>query len=289
VRPLLDCSRMEIEEYLRERGLGYVNDSTNAEDHYRRNKIRNRLLPVFNELIPGATDGVERTMRMLADAKSVYDHAIAGSMTRYGCVESGEIDVDALARDPDAALILFEILRSAGFTMTQVANILDDVMRSGVSFASPAGTYVAELSRGKLSVRKIAGDEARECEEYVPDLSRDVDKPVRISIDRSRNVKYFSPVASPDVLYLDGAAFEGSPRWVLRKWRQGDRIKPFGMSGSRLVSDIFSDAKMTAQQKRDTWILTRDDRIVWVLGVRTSAYFNVTKRSKSYAVLRFER
>ncbi|MDE6498076.1 MAG: tRNA lysidine(34) synthetase TilS, partial [Muribaculaceae bacterium] len=42
VRPLLDCSRMEIEEYLRERGLGYVNGSANAEDHYRRNKISNR-------------------------------------------------------------------------------------------------------------------------------------------------------------------------------------------------------------------------------------------------------
>jgi len=54
------------------------------------------------------------------------------------------------------------------------------------------------------------------------------------------------------------------------------------------VSDLFSDAKMTPEQKRDTWILTRDERIVWVLGVRTSAYFAVNRRSKNYVELRLE-
>lgn len=69
---------------------------------------------------------------------------------------------------------------------------------------------------------------------------------------------------------------------------RGDRIRPFGMTGTRLVSDLFSDAKMTPEQKRDTWILTRDERIVWVLGVRTSAYFAVNRRSKNYVELRLE-
>ncbi|MDE6285885.1 MAG: tRNA lysidine(34) synthetase TilS, partial [Muribaculaceae bacterium] len=289
VRPLLDCSRRQIEKYLAERGLGYVNDSTNVEDHYRRNKIRNRLLPLFDELIPGATEGVERTMKMLGEARSVYDHAVAAAAARYGTPEGGEIDVEGLAHEPDAALILFEILRPAGFTMTQVNNILDDVARSGVTFASPAGTCAAELSRGRLYIHRNMEGGTDDSAEYELDLSRDVNKPVRISIDRSRSVKYFSPVASPDVLYLDGAALDGEPRWVLRKWRRGDRIKPFGMSGTRLVSDLFSDAKMTSQQKRDAWLLTRDDRVVWVLGVRTSAHYPVTKRSKSYVVLRFER
>lgn len=288
VRPLLDCSRSQIEQYLKERGLGYVTDSTNAEDHYRRNKIRNRLLPLFDELIPGACEGVERSMRMLREARSVYDSAVAAKAALYGTLESREIDLEALSADKDARLILFEILRPAGFTMSQVEDMLGDVSRSGATFASPAGMEVAELSRGRLYLRSAADSDCI-ATEYELDLSSDIVDPVRISVDRSHNVKDFSPVASPDVLYLDGSALEGSPRWVLRKWRRGDRIKPFGMSGTRLVSDIFSDAKMTAQQKRDAWILTRDERIVWVPGVRTSGHFPVTKRSKSYVVLRFER
>ncbi len=286
VRPLLDCTRRQIEQYLHERGLTYVEDSTNAQDHYRRNKIRNRLVPLFNELIPGASEGVERTMQMLAEARSVYEHAVADSAAKFGSLESGEIDVAKLSEHSDAAVLLFEILRPAGFTMTQVSNVLSDVMRSGATFASPAGTYTAELSRGLLSVRRAEAVAATE-EEYILDFSEDVTFPVHISVDRSRNVKEFAPVASPCVMYMDGTAFDETARWVLRRWHRGDRIRPFGMKGTRLVSDLFSDAKMTAGQKRDAWILTRDDRVVWVPGVRTSAHFPVTKRSRSYVVLRF--
>ena len=50
----------------------------------------------------------------------------------------------------------------------------------------------------------------------------------------------------------------------MRRWREGDRIEPFGMKGSRLVSDIFSDAKLSLDDKRKVWLLTRDDIILWV-------------------------
>ena len=287
VRPLLDCTRAQIEAYLAGRGLDYVTDSTNAEDDYMRNRLRNRLLPYFNNLMPGALEGVERTMAMLTEAKSIYDKAVELAAERYGSVDSGSIDVGRMAEsDTNAATLLFELLRPAGFTRTQSDNVLVDPMRSGVAFEAPAGCSRAELSRGVLTiVRGIDGVDDRE---YEITLDEDITEPLHIAVTRHESAAAFVPDKSQRVLCLDESVLDGSPRLCLRHWCRGDRIRPFGMSGSRLVSDLFSDAKMTAAQKRDTWLLTRDDRILWVLGVRTSAHFPVGKRTKGYIELRIK-
>lgn len=65
IRPLLDTSREEIEAYLQENGLSWVEDSSNAEDSYTRNRIRHRILPVLEDISPGAVE------RMGACAKSL--------------------------------------------------------------------------------------------------------------------------------------------------------------------------------------------------------------------------
>lgn len=68
----------------------------------------------------------------------------------------------------------------------------------------------------------------------------------------------------------------GTPRW-----RHGDRMTPFGMKGSRKLSDMFSDAGMSVTAKRRQWILTRNGAIVWIPGLRASAMFPVTGTTRS--------
>lgn len=280
VRPLLDCSRAQIEQYLAACGLDYVTDSTNAGVEYRRNRLRNRLLPLFEEMLPGALEGVERTMAMLGDARAVYDRTVESIGQLYGNLESGCIKVASLSAEPDARVLLFELLRPAGFTMTQVENILAAPERSGATFKSPASAWMAELSHGEL--RLHCGDTSGDEKEYEVSLEADIQQPVELSVQRLSDAGSFAPEASADVLYMDAKALEGNPRWVLRHWRRGDRLRPFGMSGSKLVSDLFADAKMTASQKRSAWLLLRNDRIVWVLGVRTSAWHAVGKSTREY-------
>ena len=56
---------------------------------------------------------------------------------------------------------------------------------------------------------------------------------------------------------------------------------------SRLVSDIFSDAHLTLNQKKRTWLLEADGVVVWILGMRASQDYNVTDNSESYILLKF--
>ena len=60
---------------------------------------------------------------------------------------------------------------------------------------------------------------------------------------------------------------------------------PFGMTGSRLLSDIFSDAKYAAADKRRAWVLTRNDEIIWIPGLRQSAQWAVSPETKRYLQL----
>ena len=74
---------------------------------------------------------------------------------------------------------------------------------------------------------------------------------------------------------------------MLRHWREGDRMRPFGMKGTRLLSDIFSDAHFTLQQKRRQWILEADGEILWILGLRASNHYRVSNSSRSYLILQY--
>jgi tRNA(Ile)-lysidine synthase len=73
--------------------------------------------------------------------------------------------------------------------------------------------------------------------------------------------------------------------WQLRLWKFGDRIKPFGLNGSKLVSDILTDAKLSAIEKECQWVLTYRDEVVWVVGLRASRLFTVDKKSETVIML----
>jgi tRNA(Ile)-lysidine synthase len=73
---------------------------------------------------------------------------------------------------------------------------------------------------------------------------------------------------------------------LLRHWREGDRFKPFGMRGSKLLSDLFTDLKFGEKEKNETWLLEADGEIVWVLGCRASQAFKVSKDAENYILIK---
>lgn len=281
VRPLLEFSRADIEAYLQRRGLEWVDDSTNAADDFLRNRLRHHLLPLLDELKQGGADAVLRTMTLLTENKAFYDRAIRARAANYTDAESGDIDLKALALDPDASLLLFEMLRDEGFTRRQTDDMLAAATRSGGSFY--VGDAVRMVDHGYLRAPRVA--ESPAAGSYDVSLLHDICEPVKIEIT-SHDVAEFKPEADPMVIYIDECALEGSPRWQLRPWHRGDRLEPYGLKGSKLVSDVFANARLTAAQKESTWLLWRDDTLMWVVGHRASRHFAVGKNTCRYLRLK---
>lgn len=280
VRPLLQFDRAEIEAYLAGRGLSFVDDSSNKSDAHRRNRLRNSIFPLMEELFPGAMEAVLRTVGNLESAHVLYREAIEAKRARY--CHKGSIDLAALAGEAAAETLLMEFLRDMGFSFTQTCSMLAAAQSSGQKFISSDGKILAEINRGRLDISDAShltkAGEGTVC----VDLRHDVVAPVHITVSRGAVENFFVEGLGPSVAYLDAAVLEGNPVFELRHWQRGDRMVPFGSKRSKLVSDIFADARLTAQQKRTAWILTRNGEIIWIPGIRNSAAASVGPETKHY-------
>lgn len=284
VRPMLETTRAEIEEYLRLRELDWVTDSSNSSDDFARNRLRNRLLPLMEELFPGATDAIRRSMEHLRENTGLYLRGAADAIAPY-CSEDSQIDLAALAADPQAGLILYERLRGEGFNRSQTDGMLRAATRgTGAEFHAAGTRHSRAVDHGILRAACADSESSPEAMDISP--AHDIAEPVRISVSR-HPAAAFVPERDPRVMYLDVRALEGSPRWRLRHRRHADRMRPFGMKGSRLVSDIFAGARLSEAEKRATWLLTRDDEILWAVGLRASALYAVGPGTKEYLRLEY--
>ena len=269
VRPMLCLSRDEVIAYLDILGQPFVTDSTNLTDAYARNKVRLQLLPLMQQINPAAKDNILQAAMHLADAATIYNKVVADDMQRVVKPNASGIDVDIpmLLSSQVPQTLLFEILHPYGFHSRQV----DDVYRSltgesGRMFYS--NTYVALKDRDILCVRRQ--EAADEDIPYVLPAEGALTLPdgkiitvcrftpdVSWRVPRERNVCVFDASHYSDTL-------------VLRHPREGDRMRPFGMKGSKLLSDLYTDLKLNRIERSRQWLLCHDDDVVWAVGLRTS-------------------
>ena len=288
IRPLLDCTRSQIEQFLACVGLDFVEDSSNNSDAHLRNRLRNHVIPELLKYFPQAGRSILNTAVNLDSVARIYHRAIDTYRDRYVSA-NGKIDLAGLLTEAgdDASTILREILKDYGVTMTQCADIVASSSRSGLKFPTVTGATI-ELDRGVLSINcpAVVSCPVKPTDSIPVDLRRDILTPVNLRISR-HHISEFAPERDSAVIYLDSSALSEEHKWSLRRWREGDRIRPFGLRGSRLVSDLFSDAKYSAADKRNAWLLTCDDDIVWVVGLRASALFPVTPDTHEFLKIKY--
>ena len=275
-RPLLCVTREQILMYLKEIGQDYVTDSTNARNDYLRNRLRNIVLPVMEQQFPQATDRILDTMANLR-----HDHDLLTSLVNKLMPDEHHIDIAGLCAQPMASTLLYHRIRHLGFNLDQCDQAVTAARQghSGRQFA--AHGHSMHINRQTIDIEPLAEQTVIE----IPiDLSRDLTSPIHISI--TKGDAPFSPhMCDGKRIVAFNTHLLECHRIVLRHWRRGDRIKPFGLKGSKLVSDLFADIKLDHAAKRDAWILEADGDILWVIGYRAAAVYPVTPESQDYILL----
>lgn len=272
IRPFLGVSRADIIAYLDARGLTYVTDSSNLSNDYRRNRLRNVVLPMLEREFPGATEAICHTMDCLGDNRRLMERYVAEQRKRY--INVNTVDLANLMKERlDAGALLFELMRPYGFNDTQTRGMLDAAATSGQRFLSPTHVAVTSGGRLQLATRETESDND---DEHLIDLRHRIDSPIQLEVREFDYTPRMSLAFGRDTLYLDAEVLDGNPQFALRRWRHGDRLAPFGMKGTRLVSDIFSDAHLSLLDKGRMWLLTRDGTILWIVGLRASRHYPLT-------------
>ena len=91
----------------------------------------------------------------------------------------------------------------------------------------------------------------------------------------------------PDVfdkktIYLDKSKLKG--KLVIRKWEIGDRIKPIGLKGSKLISDVLTEAKVPNNKRGNNCVLIDDEKMLWCVGLSVDR--RAIANSKSHHILK---
>ncbi len=277
-RPLLSVSRQDILDYLDTIGQDYVTDSTNAHNDYRRNRLRNLVLPVIEKEFPGSKARILDTMQNLADDFDLMSYYVESDLDG---IEHIDIKADYICEHPYGETLLYHRIRERGFNREQCAQAIEAARRGHTGRIFTAGDYVLAVNREKLSVDLNLPTDGVE---YPIDLTQNIVSPISVLVDRGHEP--FSPrMCSNSLRVAFNTRLLDCKRIVMRHWRQGDRIRPFGMKGTKLVSDLFNELKLDYATKKNAWLLEADGDIIWVVGQRSTAHYPVENGSQDYLIL----
>src|SRR5574344_333237 len=274
IRPLLCVSRKEIEDYAKQNDLSYVTDSTNLETEYTRNKIRNILLPMLEDINPVFRQTMENNIENWKEAAFLYSHTINNDLSNL-CKTDGTytwICEDELFAFPYSKTLLFEWLKQYGFSNSVIEEIAEHkYTQTGKRFCSDTHELIVDRCRLILSEKK--SDDYKTYEISKNDSSCIQPIHLKMSFVFDTSICKDTKVA---LLDADKLKFP----LTIRKWRNGDFFYPLGMESPKKLSDFFVDTKINIAQKQDIYLLVSGNDIVWIIGKRIDNRYKINANTK---------
>ncbi len=279
IRPLLEFSRQEIENYALEHNISFREDQSNYSDNYVRNYIRLHIIPAFNTLQSNFEEVLFNTIGILNQQESIYRHRIEQTKKETMIHKNNfyTIDIQKLKQLPETKTYLFEWIYPFGFNMEQAEKIITVLDKEpGKLFYS--STHVLLKDRTTLIIK------SRTLEKSSKIIENNLDNESFIFENlQFEYIKYkadFEIEKNTEIAYFDADKLVFP--LILRKWKHGDTFYPFGMQGCKKLSDYFTDNKISLFEKENTGILCNyTGEIIWIVGHRSDNRYRLTPHTEN--------
>ncbi|WKZ66300.1 MAG: tRNA lysidine(34) synthetase TilS [Flavobacteriales bacterium] len=280
VRPLLAVDRATIEAYATEHAIPFREDSSNTDAKYLRNRVRHELLPLMEAMRPGARRSMARSTGLLRELVRAGELVRSAEPLSLTPERELRIPFTAVENSPTPTLLLHQLLRHLGFHPDMLDRVRDAILerRTGAEFI--AGGWRAIVDRESLIVARIPADRPA----FIIDLHQPVGASAGFRWVLTEGEPFKMP-ASMDEAVLDADRLDFPVE--VRPWRPGDRMRPTGLGGRKLISDILIDAKVPRNLKDLAYVLVSGGEVAWLAGHRIGEGFQATEHS--LRVLRIQR
>lgn len=281
IRPLLDVSRDEILNYLMAIGQDYVTDSSNLENDVKRNKIRLDIMPLLKTLNPSVADTLQEEIVYFTDACHMYDWGI--SYFKNLVSHNNIIDLEAVSKTPSPQALLYEILSQYGFSSSQIRDIIKGQEGiSGKIYESKNWRLLRDRQTLQLKSKSEAIDFL--CTVLPLDGTVQITHDISFVINRQRYDSTFVIPRDKKIVCFDLKKLQYP--LTVRLIENGDRFVPFGMKGSKLVSDYLTDIKKTVFEKERQLVVCSGNDIAWLVGERSDERFRVDQDTERILMIR---
>jgi tRNA(Ile)-lysidine synthase len=288
VRPLLagGIERADARRLAQAAGLPFRDDPSNVDPGYARNRVRSEVLPVLRLLSERAEENIAETRAELAEEAALLERLAADALDAAAGPGIAAVSAESLAGlDPALRRLAMRALaeRAAGGPVPlgrgRAAEIWRLAKRPEGGELDLGGGIRAVCEHGLIRFDAGEQDQPEPVTLRVPGSCRFGRWELRAEVRPA-------PVepSGPELATLDAARL--GEELVVRAWRDGDRIAPLGLGGTKSLQDLFTDLKVPRSLRRTLPLVTSGDRIAWVAGVAVSEEFKLTPAAERVAVLR---
>jgi tRNA(Ile)-lysidine synthase len=267
VRPLLAVTREEVRGYLRARGLDWREDPSNADRRFARARVRHDLLGALQEIGPAAERTIAETARQLREEADVLEGAVAAALEELG--GGPAVSLAALRERPPAVrrLVLREL---AGRAAPAGAGPVSLGRREAAEILAlgEQGTASVDLGGGLRAVAEYGTLRFTSAEEPEPPAPAPLPVPGRA---RFGDWEIEAEPGSPGDVSVSAASLV--PGATVRAWREGDRMRPVGLGGTKTLQDLFTDRKIPRALRRTLPVVESGGQVAWVAGVALDERF----------------
>lgn len=277
IRPLLFATRDRIVAFAKEFQLSWREDSSNADTKYLRNKIRHEIVPVLKSINENIEEVLTENMMRFKQVDLFLEDYMDKVRSKVVAIDNDliKLNIALLLKESQPNLILYHLLKDYGVKASQT----DDILKAldgipGKQFYTQ--DYKLVIDREEILITRSVKKSQNEVFE-IAFLDKEIAHPFSWEIE-TKEVESFRLITDKNTACLDFDKLQFPLK--LRKWKEGDWFKPLGMSGKKKVSDFLIDTKVSRVQKQETWVLTSEEKIVWIVGHRIDDRFKLDNHSK---------
>lgn len=271
IHPLISCTRREIDAYIADNGIEYVDDETNFSDGYTRNKIRHNVLPELEKAVPGAVGNIFRLSRLAAEDEKYFENVIEERkilrITPFGAV----ISLCESVIFKRAAVKAIKYFNCKDYTAEHLQNLyLLAECEKNKKFEFLGLTAYGAGSKIVITRKKSAGAEIPFNQYAGGDFCG------------QRLVICCAAQGEGKVLKFDLDSVPSNA--VIRFRRDGDRFRKFG-GGTKSLGDYFTDKKIPLWVRDSIPLIACGSEVLAVCGVEISDDIKVNKNTKKIALI----
>ncbi len=260
VRPLLAATSEDTRAYCRAQGLEWRDDASNTDPRFARARVRGDLLPLLRSLNPAAEKTIVETSLLLRDEAEVLDETVRRKIDELGPPPTALADL-ALLPAALARLVLRRLAEeAAGRTVALARDDTDRILRLRSGALDLGGGLRAVVEHGRLRFAS-EGPAAEPAPVLLPVPGQ----------ARFGRWEIAARLGGGGEAQLDAEAL--GPLAVVRAWRDGDRMRPAGLGGTKTLQDLFTDRKVPRGLRRQLPVVEAHGEIAWVAGLAVGERF----------------
>lgn len=297
IRPLLHLTRKEILQELSKEEIAYVEDPSNRQIVYQRNKVRRLLIPVLEEYNPKIREALCREAILLRDEDNFVNQTAMQTLpsvqikTGPNAIAYDIAKLDALHPAIQRRLLLWGVnrlldgMKEVGFRHIEIMRKM--LHRKNGSRCKLPYALVVKKQYEILFLERIQPSRAKARNQPTPHILPKIPSSPAIKVvtlpDWGITMKLSLSDEKPTSFPACIASFDFDKLSLplsIRRWQAGDRFAPLGMKGHhKKLQDYFVDAKVARSARDRVPLLCCPKGIVWLIGHRIDERFRMTRET----------